>query len=118
VPNSIIHIYGPYVYIYIYICIPTAKGREREREREREMRRERHPLLRGGRGGERKYSHTFTRGEMQLLGSLCETILPPLPLNSLEGEEDQPTKAVESFIKASGSQTPVPDQVLFLSLSL
>jgi long-chain-alcohol oxidase len=82
------------------------------------MRRKSHPLLRGGRGGERKYSHTFSAAEMQSLGSICETVFPPLPSNSLEGEEEQPNNVLQSFCKASGSQTPIPDQVLSLSLSL
>ena len=98
----------------------TAKERERraERGKQRKMRRKSHPLLRGGRGGggESKYSHTFTAAEMQSLGSICETILPPLPSNSLEGEEEQPSNVLQSFCKASGSQTPIPDQVLSLSL--
>jgi long-chain-alcohol oxidase len=76
------------------------------------MRKQSHPLLRGSRrSGESKYSHTFTKSEMQSLSTLCESILPPLPLNSLEGEEDQPSKALQFFCKASGSQTPIPDQV-------
>ncbi|XP_059447719.1 long-chain-alcohol oxidase FAO1-like [Corylus avellana] len=75
------------------------------------MRRKSHPLLRGGRRGESKYSHTFTAAEMQSLGSICETILPSLPSNSLEGEEYQPSNVLQSFCKASGSQTPIPDQV-------
>ncbi|XP_059446727.1 long-chain-alcohol oxidase FAO1-like [Corylus avellana] len=75
------------------------------------MRRKSHPLLRGGRRGESKYSHTFTAAEMQSLGSICETILPSLPSTSLEGEEYQPSNVLQSFCKASGSQTPIPDQV-------
>ncbi|KAE8076072.1 hypothetical protein FH972_014745 [Carpinus fangiana] len=36
---------------------------------------------------------------MQSLGSICETILPPLPSNSLEGEEEQPSNVAELFVK-------------------
>lgn len=77
------------------------------------MRRNSHPLLRGGKeAGESKYSHGFTAAEMQSLASICETILPPLPLNSLEApNEGQPTNAVQFFCRASGSQPPLPDQV-------
>lgn len=84
------------------------------------MRRNSHPLLRGGKeAGESKYSHGFTAAEMQSLASICETILPPLPLNSLEApNEGQPTNAVQFFCRASGSQPPLPDQVPCFSLSL
>ncbi|XP_021800094.1 long-chain-alcohol oxidase FAO1 isoform X2 [Prunus avium] len=80
------------------------------------MRMECHPLLRGGRrSGERgKYSHGFSSAEMQSLASVCEALLPALPLNDFcfEGKEEQPTnKAVQSFQKASGAQTPIPDEV-------
>ncbi|CBI23676.3 unnamed protein product, partial [Vitis vinifera] len=44
---------------------------------------------------------------MQSLASICEVLLPPLPLNSIEG---QPSKAVQSFYQASGSQHPIPDE--------
>ncbi|KAJ9700744.1 hypothetical protein PVL29_006186 [Vitis rotundifolia] len=70
------------------------------------MRRECHPLLRGGRR-EGKYTHGFSSAEMQSLASICEVLLPPLPLNSIEG---QPSKAVQSFYQASGSQHPIPDE--------
>ena len=82
------------------------------------MKRESHPLLRGGRRGENKYSHGWTATEMQSLASICEALLPPLTLNSLEGKNDQPTGAVQSFYKASGSQFPFPDEVIIFSLSL
>ncbi|KAB1205321.1 hypothetical protein CJ030_MR7G012043 [Morella rubra] len=50
---------------------------------------------------------------MQSLASICETILPPLPLNSLEApNEGQPTNAVCSFsAELLASQPPLPDQV-------
>lgn len=107
----------PYKIPFIRVKRPNCEG-ERDTHRIRKMRRKSHPLLRGGRRGESKYSHTFTAAEMQSLGSICETILPSLPSNSLEGEEYQPSNVLQSFCKASGSQTPIPDQVLPLSLSL
>ncbi len=79
---------------------------------------ESHPLLWGERRGERKYIHGFTAAEMESLASICETLLPPLPLRSFEGKDDQSSKAMESFYKASGSQTPIPDEVINISLSL
>ncbi|KAL6292269.1 hypothetical protein ACE6H2_000411 [Prunus campanulata] len=80
------------------------------------MRKECHPLLSGGRrsGEHGKYSHGFSSAEMQSLASVCEALLPALPLNDFcfEGKEEQPTnKAVQSFQKASGVQTPIPDEV-------
>ncbi|KAJ7979827.1 Long-chain-alcohol oxidase [Quillaja saponaria] len=76
------------------------------------MRRECHPLLRsGGKGGERKYRYGLSSGEMESLASICETLLPPLPLDSLKKKKDQPSQAVQSFWSASGSQSPVPNEV-------
>uniref|UniRef100_A0A2N9FFV4 Uncharacterized protein n=1 Tax=Fagus sylvatica TaxID=28930 RepID=A0A2N9FFV4_FAGSY len=72
---------------------------------------ESHPLLWGERRGGRKYIHGFTAAEMESLASICETLLPPLPLRSFEGKDDQSSKAMQSFYKASGSQTPIPDEV-------
>ncbi|KAJ6725851.1 LONG-CHAIN-ALCOHOL OXIDASE [Salix purpurea] len=77
------------------------------------MRRECHPLLSGGRTRESKYNHGLSAAEMDSLSSLCETILPPLPppATMADGEQNQPSKAVEALYRASGSQTPVPDEV-------
>ncbi|GAV61492.1 GMC_oxred_N domain-containing protein/GMC_oxred_C domain-containing protein [Cephalotus follicularis] len=61
-------------------------------------------------GQQRKYSHGLTSIEMMTLASLCEVFLPPLPLNSFEGKEEQPNKAVGSFFAASGSHSPNPDE--------
>ncbi|CAA3004009.1 long-chain-alcohol oxidase FAO1 [Olea europaea subsp. europaea] len=69
------------------------------------MGRECHPLLKGRRR-ESKYSHGFPVSDMETLSSICEVILPPLPLNQ------QSSNPVYSFYKvASGSQHPVPDEV-------
>ncbi|KAK6138868.1 hypothetical protein DH2020_027390 [Rehmannia glutinosa] len=73
-----------------------------------------HPLLRGGRR-ETKYSHGYSTSELETLATICEVLLPPIPLNSHhnypENDDDQSNKAIESFYKASGSQYPVPDEV-------
>ncbi|KAE9466203.1 hypothetical protein C3L33_01888, partial [Rhododendron williamsianum] len=76
------------------------------------MERECHPLLRGGRR-EHKYGHEFSAAEMESLTSVCEAILPPLPLNSLEvtGKDAQTNKAIQLFHTASGSQNSVPQEV-------
>lgn len=72
------------------------------------MGRECHPLLKGRRR-ESKYSHGFPVSDMETLSSICEVILPPLPLNQ------QSSNPVYSFYKvASGSQHPVPDEVKIL----
>ena len=67
-----------------------------------------HPLLRGGwRKG--SYSHGFSSSQIQALASICETLIPPLHLESISKEN--PPEALHSFYKASGSQFPVPDEV-------
>jgi long-chain-alcohol oxidase len=77
------------------------------------MRRECHPLLSGGRARESKHNHGLSPAEMDSLASLCETILPslPPPVTTLDGKQHQPTKAVQALYRASGSQTPMPDEV-------
>ncbi|GFY93128.1 fatty alcohol oxidase 3 [Actinidia rufa] len=77
------------------------------------MERSCHPLLRGGRRGN-KYSHGFSRAEMESLASVCEAILPPLPLNSLQLTQKAAhtnNRAIQFFHKASGSQNSVPEEV-------
>ena len=67
-----------------------------------------HPLLRGGwRKG--SYSHGFSSSQIQALASICETLIPPLHLESISKEN--PPEALYSFYNASGSQFPVPDEV-------
>lgn len=70
------------------------------------MEKKAHHLLRGGRR-ETKYSHGFSSSEIQTLTSICETILPPIPLNSLQKNN----KKIQNFHKVSGSQYPIPDEV-------
>ncbi|KAB5564039.1 hypothetical protein DKX38_004093 [Salix brachista] len=76
------------------------------------MRRECHPLLSGVRNRANKYKHGLSSAEMESLSSLCETILPSVsPIPELDGQQNQPTKAVQAFYTASGSQTPMPDEM-------
>ena len=74
-----------------------------------------HPLLRGGRrqGG---YTHGFSSSEMQSLAALCGTLIPSVPLESVKanGREDPPSKTLEAFYLASGSQKPIPDEVIWV----
>ncbi|XP_010262397.1 PREDICTED: long-chain-alcohol oxidase FAO2-like [Nelumbo nucifera] len=75
-------------------------------------RRECHPLLRGGRR-QGSYSHGFSLSEMQVVTAICEALIPPIPLGSLHvnGKESPPSKSIQSFYLASGSQKPIPDEV-------
>ncbi|KAL6971271.1 long-chain-alcohol oxidase, partial [Sarracenia purpurea var. burkii] len=76
------------------------------------MERSCHPLLKGGRR-ENQYSHGFSTAEMESLASLCETFLPPLPLNSLQvtGKDAQTNKAIQFFHKVSASDDSTPQEV-------
>ncbi|KAF9606918.1 hypothetical protein IFM89_029517 [Coptis chinensis] len=82
------------------------KGEER-------MRREPHPLLRGGRT-EKSYDHGLSSYELISLASICEAFIPPIPLDSLhvnDGKYDPPNKSLEYFFLSSGSDDSVPDEV-------
>ncbi|KAF8388252.1 hypothetical protein HHK36_026918 [Tetracentron sinense] len=83
-----------------------------EEQQQQRMKKESHPLLRGGRR-ENSYSHGFSSSDIQSLAAICETLIPPLPLNSLQvnGKEDLPSKALHSFYKASASHNPIPHEV-------
>jgi len=79
------------------------------------MRREYHPLLRGGRGGS-KYKHGFSAAEMKSLASICEVVLPPLPMDALKSRKedqvgDDDNKLLQSFCDISGSRYPIPHEV-------
>lgn len=78
----------------------------------RKTRREAHPLLRGGRR-EGSYSHGFSSSEIQSLSSICGTFIPSVPMEStyIAGKGDPPSKTLESYYLASGSQHPIPDEV-------
>lgn len=61
---------------------------------------------------EPKYSHGFCSAEIQTLASVAEVFFPSLPPDSgFQGKDTQPSKAVQSFLKASASQPPFPDEV-------
>ncbi|KAL9277100.1 hypothetical protein ACSQ67_025351 [Phaseolus vulgaris] len=79
------------------------------------MRREFHPLLRGGRGHS-KYKHGFSAAEMESLASMCEVVLPPLPMDAFKSRKedqagDDDTKLLQSFCDISGSRYPIPHEV-------
>lgn len=87
--------------------------------------RETHPLLRGGNSDSRFYNHGFSSSEIQSLTSICEALIPPLPLETLKvnSTKDPPSlESLQPFYKSSGSQLPIPDEVLtfffFLSVLL
>lgn len=78
-----------------------------------------HPLLRdtgGSRGNNiSKYRHGFSAAEMESLASICETVLPPLPLDSLKKiirvEDQAIVNDVRSFWNTSASRYPIPHEV-------
>ncbi|KAE8670564.1 Long-chain-alcohol oxidase FAO1 [Hibiscus syriacus] len=73
---------------------------------------EKEMVLNRGEKKERKYSHGFSSSEMETLGSFAEVIFPCLPPNTcFEGRQNHPNKAVQSFLKASASESPIPDEV-------
>ncbi|KAI3518477.1 hypothetical protein L1887_07266 [Cichorium endivia] len=78
-----------------------------------ECERECHPLLRGGRDEEYK-TKSFSSSEMETLSSLCDVILQPLPLNSLDDHGNKVEESIRSFLTASGSRYPVPNKVVRL----
>ncbi|KAI4345834.1 hypothetical protein L6164_012925 [Bauhinia variegata] len=79
------------------------------------MTRECHPLLKGGIRGETKHRHGFSAVEMGSLASICEVVLPSLPLETLNRTVEQPGKAMQTFWTTSASQYPVPHEVLNIS---
>ena len=83
-----------------------------KKERERVMRKDCHPLLKGKRE-DSKYRHGFSPAEMESLRSMCEVVLPPLPLDSLKSEKlgAEPSRAVQSFWTISASRHPIPHEV-------
>lgn len=76
-------------------------------------RRKPHPLLRGGRREGGGYTHGFSSSEMQSLAAICGALIPSVPIESLHvsGREDPPSKTLEAFYNASGSQHPIPEEV-------
>lgn len=73
-----------------------------------------HPLLRWSMKQE-SFSHGFSQSDLQALSAICEAIMPPVPLQTLD--LDMKLKvlrndALLSFFKSSGSHVR-PDEVLF-----
>lgn len=63
-------------------------------------------------GRKQKYSHGFSSAEMKTLASVAEAVFPSLSSSSdLEGNGNQPSKAVQYFLQASASESPNPDEV-------
>ncbi|XVF81021.1 hypothetical protein PTKIN_Ptkin15bG0122900 [Pterospermum kingtungense] len=72
-----------------------------------------HPLLRGGRRKSR-YTHGFSSAQIQSLAAICETLVPPLPLDTInhsKGSSADQLAALQAFYKASGADPPLPDEV-------
>ncbi|KAI3723483.1 hypothetical protein L2E82_35094 [Cichorium intybus] len=78
-----------------------------------ESERECHPLLRGGRDEEYK-TKSFSSSELEALSSLCDVVLQPLPLNSLDDHGNKAEESIRSFVTASGSRYPVPNKIVHL----
>ncbi|XVE72894.1 hypothetical protein DITRI_Ditri11bG0074700 [Diplodiscus trichospermus] len=69
-----------------------------------------HPLLIGGR---RKsgYIHGFSSAQIHSLSAICETLVPPLPLDTINNKDNSVDQsAIHAFYKASGAEPPVPDE--------
>ncbi|KAL5561959.1 hypothetical protein UlMin_031706 [Ulmus minor] len=64
-----------------------------------------HPLLTEARREGRSFNHGFSKSQIQSLASFCEALIPPL---NKENPDDKP---IQSFYTASGSQSPIPDEV-------
>ncbi|KAL7598027.1 hypothetical protein Lser_V15G27078 [Lactuca serriola] len=65
-----------------------------------------HPLLRGGRRSNEKYSHGFSSSQIQSLAAICEAFIPPI----VPPPNPSPNQSVCSFYSATGSQPPVPQE--------
>ncbi|BAT94773.1 Long-chain-alcohol oxidase [Vigna angularis] len=78
------------------------------------MKRECHPLLRGGRRGRRGSRHSrdsLSSAEMESLSSMCEALFPPLQLEHLDTtKHNTKSKAVQHFWKASASEFSIPQE--------
>lgn len=79
-----------------------------------------HPLLRGGRRAEKGgYRHGLSAAQMRTLSAMCGTFVPTVPIEAAclgGGKDEVPDEAVEAFFLASGSDSPVPDEVRLSSL--
>ncbi|GJW37133.1 long-chain-alcohol oxidase FAO1 [Tanacetum coccineum] len=75
-----------------------------------------HPLLSGERDEDYRNA-SFSSSEMETLSCMCEVILPPLPLNSLDGHDDHDKimqQSIDSFMLDSGSRYPIPNKIAHL----
>ncbi|RRT34275.1 hypothetical protein B296_00059239 [Ensete ventricosum] len=74
-----------------------------------------HPLLRGGRRAKKGgYRHGFSVAQMRTLSAMCGTFIPTVPMEASclgGGKDEVPDEAVEAFFLASGSDSPVPEEV-------
>ncbi|XP_022940421.1 long-chain-alcohol oxidase FAO1-like [Cucurbita moschata] len=68
-----------------------------------------HPLLRGTRSN--KFTHGFSAAEMESITAICDTVLPSLPFDSQGKTNASDIASVEAFYAASGSRSPIPDEV-------
>ncbi|XP_007050220.2 PREDICTED: long-chain-alcohol oxidase FAO2 [Theobroma cacao] len=68
-----------------------------------------HPLLQGARRRS-SYTHGFSSAQIQSLAAICETFVPPLPLDD-KFDDKQNSAALDAFHKASGAEPPFPDEV-------
>ncbi|KAL7612176.1 hypothetical protein Lser_V15G05993 [Lactuca serriola] len=72
-----------------------------------------HPLLQGERDEYYK-NGSFSSSEMATLSSICDVIVQPLPLNSLDDHGNKVEESIRSFATASGSLYPIPNKVVHL----
>lgn len=70
-----------------------------------------HPLLGGGRR-ETSYSHGFSAAQIQTLAAICGTLIPSLPSDTIN-KQNPVHKSHQAFYEASGSESPIPDEVNF-----
>ncbi|KAJ6828782.1 long-chain-alcohol oxidase FAO1-like [Iris pallida] len=86
-----------------------------EGEKERGGRRQGHPLLRGGRREEEHYTHGLSKPQMAALSAICGALVPSLSTEEIHGagagREEPPSKDLQAFYMASGSEPPIPDEV-------
>ncbi|MCL7041037.1 hypothetical protein MKW94_029879 [Papaver nudicaule] len=83
-------------------------------EEQKNYGREFHPLLSREKRENGIYNHGFCSSEMQSLTSICETLIPSIPLDpvQMKNMDNPPSESVlESFYMSSGSQKPIPDEV-------
>lgn len=74
-----------------------------------------HPLLKGKGGTKREkgYSHGLSSNQMHEMAAICDALLPSLPLDTLNNKDTPQDHTLLAFYKASGSQAPFPDEVIF-----